>query len=89
MFTLDLIFHPICIIKRYMAKQNISKPPPKGSIKFSLTLSEEQKESKSNILYHGMDVLASITDAVNGLGNAGFVGLITLVLAGSLLMKKQ
>ena len=35
-----------------MAKQNISKPPPKGSIKFSLTLSEEQKESKSNILYH-------------------------------------
>ena len=37
----------------------------------------------------GMDVLASITDAVNGLGNAGFVGLITLVLAGSLLMKKR
>ena len=35
-----------------MAKQNISKPPPKGSIKSSLTLSEEQKESKSNILYH-------------------------------------
>jgi len=35
-----------------MAKQNISKPPPKGSIKFSLTLSEEQKEAKSNILYH-------------------------------------
>ena len=36
----------------------------------------------------GMNVLGSITDAINGLGNAGFVGLVTLVLAGSLLVKK-
>tara|TARA_R110002153_G_scaffold75659_1_gene195439 strand:+ start:455 stop:1117 length:663 start_codon:yes stop_codon:yes gene_type:complete len=35
-----------------MTKQNIHKQPPKGSIKFSLTLSEEQKEAKSNILNH-------------------------------------
>jgi len=35
-----------------MTKQNIHKQPPKGPIKFSLTLSEEQKEAKSNILNH-------------------------------------
>ena len=35
-----------------MAKQNIEKTPPKGSIKFSITLSEEQKEAKSFILNH-------------------------------------
>ena len=29
-----------------MAKQNIEKDPPKGDIKFSLTLSEEQKRAK-------------------------------------------
>ena len=31
---------------------NIKKNPPKGKIKFNITLSEEQKESKSNILSH-------------------------------------
>ena len=35
-----------------MTKQNIHKQPPKGPIKFSLTLSQEQKEAKSNILNH-------------------------------------
>ena len=35
-----------------MVKQNIHKNPPKGPIKFSLTLSEEQKEAKRNILNH-------------------------------------
>ena len=30
-----------------MTKQNIEKKPPKGSIKFSLTLSQEQKKSKN------------------------------------------
>jgi len=32
--------------------ENIEKDPPKGKIKFDLNLSEEQKESKSKILYH-------------------------------------
>jgi phosphate starvation-inducible PhoH-like protein len=32
--------------------ENISKTPPKGKIKFDLTLSEEQKNAKSNIMYH-------------------------------------
>ena len=32
--------------------ENIEKDPPKGNIKFSITLSEEQKEAKTNILYH-------------------------------------
>ena len=32
--------------------ENIEKNPPKGKIKFDLTLSDEQKDAKSNILYH-------------------------------------
>ena len=35
-----------------MAKQKIEKVPPKGKIKFSLTLSEEQKLAKQAILHH-------------------------------------
>ena len=35
-----------------MATQNINKQAPKGKIKFSITLSEEQKMAKTNILYH-------------------------------------
>ena len=33
-----------------MAKQNIEKTPPKGPIRFSLSLSEEQKAAKELIL---------------------------------------
>ena len=32
--------------------QNIEKEAPKGNIKFSINLSEEQKEAKTNVLYH-------------------------------------
>ena len=32
--------------------ENITKVPPKGKIKFDLTLSEEQKSAKTAILYH-------------------------------------
>ena len=35
-----------------MAKSNSEKPAPKGNIKFSLTLSEEQKRAKAEILRH-------------------------------------
>ena len=35
-----------------MATENIQKNPPKGKIKFNITLSEEQKDAKANILYH-------------------------------------
>ena len=35
-----------------MAKQNIEKVPPKGSVRFSLTLSPEQKTAKQAILHH-------------------------------------
>tara|TARA_B110000259_G_C13835005_1_gene330302 strand:+ start:43 stop:705 length:663 start_codon:yes stop_codon:yes gene_type:complete len=31
---------------------NITKSPPKGKVKFNITLSDEQKEAKSNILRH-------------------------------------
>lgn len=32
--------------------ENISKNPPKGKVKFDITLSEEQKSAKTAILYH-------------------------------------
>ena len=35
-----------------MSIQNTDKKPPKGSVKFSITLSEEQKISKHAILHH-------------------------------------
>ena len=35
-----------------MATQNTDKKPPKGPVKFSITLSEEQKASKQAILHH-------------------------------------
>ena len=35
-----------------MAKQNTEKSPPKGSIRFSLSLSPEQKSAKQAILHH-------------------------------------
>ena len=35
-----------------MVKQNMAKKPPKGSIRFSLSLSEEQKAAKQAILHH-------------------------------------
>jgi len=37
--------------------QNIEKDAPKGKIKFNITLSDEQKESKSSILYHPYNFL--------------------------------
>lgn len=35
-----------------MATENIGKNPPKGKVRFSISLSEEQKMAKTNILYH-------------------------------------
>ena len=35
-----------------MAKPNIEKTPPKGAVKFSITLSEEQKAAKQAIFHH-------------------------------------
>ena len=35
-----------------MAKQNIEKTPPKGNVRFSISLSEEQKAAKQAILHH-------------------------------------
>ena len=37
--------------------ENIEKNPPKGKIKFNITLSEEQKGAKTNILYHPYNFL--------------------------------
>jgi len=35
-----------------MPTENINKQAPKGKVRFSITLSEEQKMAKTNILYH-------------------------------------
>ena len=35
-----------------MAKSNIEKTPPKGAVKFSITLSEEQKAAKQAMFHH-------------------------------------
>ena len=35
-----------------MAKSNIEKTPPKGAVKFSITLSEEQKSAKQAMFHH-------------------------------------
>jgi len=35
-----------------MARQNIEKKPPKGNVKFSITLSVEQKAAKQAMLHH-------------------------------------
>jgi phosphate starvation-inducible protein PhoH and related proteins len=35
-----------------MAKQNVDKAPPKGSVRFSITLSPEQKKAKASIIEH-------------------------------------
>ena len=40
-----------------MAKENITKTPPKGSVKFSLSLSNEQKAAKTEILKHAYNFL--------------------------------
>jgi len=40
-----------------MAKQNIEKTPPKGPIRFSITLSDEQKAAKAQILKHPFNFL--------------------------------
>ena len=40
-----------------MAKQNTAKKPPKGSVRFSLSLSEEQKSAKQAILHHPYDFI--------------------------------
>ena len=32
--------------------ENISKNPPKGKVKFDITLSDEQKSAKTAVLYH-------------------------------------
>ena len=44
------------------AKNNMQKSSPKGSVKFSLTLSEEQKQAKAEMLKHAFNFI---------LGNAG------------------
>jgi len=37
----------------------------------------------------GMDVIANLTNLVNGFGNGGFVGLIVLVLVASFFTDKK
>lgn len=64
-----------------MAKQNIEKTPPKGDIKFSLTLSEEQKRAKELILQRPFNFL---------IGQAGSgKTLLAVQIALDMLFKRQ
>jgi len=64
-----------------MAKKNNEKDPPKGSIKFSITLSEEQKNAKAEILKHPFNFI---------LGNAGSgQTLLAVQIALDMLFKRK
>ena len=43
-----------------MVKPNTAKKAPKGKVKFSLTLSEEQKSAKQAILHHPYNFIVGI-----------------------------
>jgi len=62
-----------------MPTNNIEKKPPKGKIKFNITLSDEQKEAKSNVLFHPFNFLT---------GKAGS-GKTLLAVQGSLNEKME
>ena len=64
-----------------MTKENITKRQPKGSIKFSITLSEEQKSAKEQILIHPFSFIH---------GNAGSgKTLLAVQIALDQLFKRQ
>jgi phosphate starvation-inducible protein PhoH and related proteins len=64
-----------------MTKENILKTPPKGLIKFSISLSEEQKLSKTEILNHPFNFIV---------GKAGSgKTLLAVQVALDLFFKKQ
>ena len=64
-----------------MLKQNITKTPPKGLIKFSISLSEEQKLAKTEILNHPFNFIV---------GKAGSgKTLLAVQVALDLFFKKQ
>ena len=44
----------------FMATQNSAKKPPKGSVRFSLSLSEEQKAAKQAILHHPYNFIVGL-----------------------------
>jgi phosphate starvation-inducible PhoH-like protein len=64
-----------------MAKQNVEKTPPKGSIRFSIGLSDEQKKAKTEVLKHPFSFL---------MGNAGSgKTLLAVQIALDLFFKRQ
>tara|TARA_R110000824_G_scaffold195397_2_gene378137 strand:- start:5638 stop:6303 length:666 start_codon:yes stop_codon:yes gene_type:complete len=64
-----------------MSKTNISKTPPKGAVRFSLSLSAEQKKAKGEILIHPYNFIV---------GKAGSgKTLLAVQIALDLFFKKQ
>ena len=62
-------------------KLNVEKAPPKGNIRFSLTLSEEQKQAKAQILQHSFSFI---------IGKAGSgKTLLSVQIALDLFFKRQ
>ena len=45
--------------------ENINKVPPKGKIKFNLSLSDEQKLAKTAILYHPYNFIQVMSENLN------------------------
>ena len=73
--------YDIYIKELYMPKQNIQKSPPKGAIRFSLSLSDEQKSAKTEILKHPYNFIV---------GKAGSgKTLLAVQVALDLFFKKQ
>ena len=64
-----------------MPRANITKTPPKGAVRFSLSLSEEQKKAKTQVLKHPYNFIV---------GKAGSgKTLLAVQIALDLFFKKQ
>lgn len=64
-----------------MGKQNMDKNPPKGNVRFSIALSEEQKRAKTQILKHPFNFI---------MGNAGSgKTLLAVQIALDMFFKRQ
>ena len=62
-----------------MSNQNIDRKPPKGSVKFSISLSQEQKKAKTEILKHPFNFIV---------GNAGSGKTLLAVQSAIVSLKK-
>ena len=48
-----------------MSRENIEKTPPKGPIRFSISLSDEQREAKAEIIKHPFNLIQGLALALS------------------------